>query len=112
MPSLQRGRLGPSVCTLDNKIFVLGGNDTTCEVLDLSDDDSHWRYIAKMNSNHTDAAAVVIERKIYVLGGNLRLFMNRSVEVYDVNQGILMEYSLITIFHIYRSVEYCYDHAN
>ena len=114
MPSLQQGRrFGHSVCTLDNKIYVLGGGvGDTCEMLDLSDDDPHWRYIAQMNSNHTDAAAVVIERKIYVLGGNLRLFMNRSVEVYDVNQGILMEYSLITIFHIYRSVEYCYDHAN
>ena len=42
MSSLQQGRLGHSVCTLDNKIFVLGGwCKTTCELLDLSDDDPH-----------------------------------------------------------------------
>ena len=42
MPSLQQGRDGPSVCTLDNMIFVLGGyGHTTCEMVDLSDDDPH-----------------------------------------------------------------------
>jgi len=81
MSSLQQGRLGHSVCTLDNKIFVLG-NDTTCEMLDLSDDDPHWRYIAHMNKVHFGGGgAVVIERKIYVLGG-----ANTNVEVYDVDQ--------------------------
>ena len=53
LPNLQKGRGGHSVCTFDNKIFVLGGgdgSDTTCEVLDMSDDDPHWRYIARMNS--------------------------------------------------------------
>ena len=72
MPSLQQGRLGPSVCTLDNKIFVLGGvydDTTTCEMLDLSDDDPNWRNIAQMNSGHYGGGVVVIERKIYVLGG-------------------------------------------
>jgi len=82
MPSLQQGRVGHSVCTLDNKIFVLGGgyNNTTCEMLDLSDDDPHWRYIAMMNSKHYGDGAVVIEGKIYVLGGDT------NVEVYDVDQ--------------------------
>ena len=95
MPSLQDWRDGPSVCTLDNKIFVLGGEeDTTCEMLDLSDDDSHWRYIAQMNSEHFCGAAVVIEKKIYVLGGD----GDTSVEVYDVDQGIPMEYLQIIIF--------------
>ena len=84
MPSLQDWRDGPSVCTLDNKIFVLGGyNNTTCEMLDLSDDDSHWRYISVKNSVHYGGGAVVIERKIYVLSGN-----TTNVEEYDVDQGI------------------------
>ena len=109
LPSLQQGRGGHSVCTLDNKIFVLGGYDnTSCEMLDLSDDDPHWRYIAQMNSDHHDGGAVVIERKIYVLSAR-----TTNVEVYDVDvdqgrsswfhklfaligltnqQGILMEY--------------------
>ena len=61
-------------------MFVLGGyGGTTCEMLDLSDDDPHWRYIAQMNSGHEFGGAVVIERKIYVLGG-----ANTSVEMYDV----------------------------
>ena len=55
-----------SVCTLDNKIFVLG--DTTCEMLDLNDDDPHWRYFAEMNRSHEHGGAVVVDRKIYVLG--------------------------------------------
>ena len=76
--------------------------DTSCEMLDLSDDDPHWRYIAKMNNGHYGGAAVVIERKIYVLGGG-----TRNVEVYDVNQGMLMEYLQIITFDIYRSVEDC-----
>ena len=106
MPSLQDWRDDHSVCTLDNKIFVLRGYDeTTCEMLDLSDDDPHWRYIAQMNREHY-GGAVVIKGKIYVLGGDT------NVEVYDVDQGILMEYLKIIIFDIYRSVEDCYQHPN
>ena len=90
MPSLQQRRFRPSVCTLDKKIFVLGGeDDNTCEMLDLSDDDPHWRFIAQMNDKHL-GDAVVIERKIYVLGGGSWWCTN--VEVYDVDQGRLMEY--------------------
>ena len=88
MQSLQKGRSGYSVCTLDNKIFVLGGGrDTTCEMLDLSDEYPQWRNIASMNSRHYGCGAVVIEKKIYVLGG-----YHSSVEVYDVDQGMMMEY--------------------
>ena len=83
MPSLQEGRRwGHIICTVDNKIFVLGdGDDITCVMLDLSDDDPHWRYIAQMNRRHDNGGAVVIEKKIYVLGG-------KNVEVYDVDTGI------------------------
>ena len=52
MPSLQQGRDGPSVCTLDNKIFVLYGV-TTCEMLGLSEDDPQWRYIDPDNNMWT-----------------------------------------------------------
>ena len=83
MPILQKGSARASVCTLDNTIFVLAGNDTTCCMLDLSDDDPFWTDIAEMNSRHYGGGgAVVIERKIYVLGGDT------LVEVYDVDQGI------------------------
>ena len=86
MPSLQRSRYGASasVCTLDNKIFVLGGycSGTTCEMLDLRDDDLQWIYIAGMKNQHEYGEAVVIERKIYALGG-----VTPSVQVYDVDQG-------------------------
>ena len=102
MPSLQKGSARASVCTLDNTIFVLAGNDTTCCMLDLSDDDPFWTDIAEMNSRHYGGGgAVVIERKIYVLGGDT------LVEVYDVDQGILMKYLQMIIFDIYRSVEHC-----
>ena len=88
-------------------MFVLGGyGGTTCEMLDLSDDDPHWRYIAQMNSGH--GGAVVRERKIYVLGDD----NDTSVEVYEVDQGILKDYLQIIIFDIYRSVEHSYEHAN
>ena len=113
MPSLQKRRSGHSVCTLDNKIFVLGGvvygdgSGTTCEMLDLSDDDPQWRHIASMNSHRYGGGAVVVEKKIYVLGGH----NDTSDEVYDVDQGILMEYLKIIILDIYRSVEHCYQHA-
>ena len=86
MPRLQKERpvgYSASVCTLDDKIFVLGGDYPTCEMLDLSDDDPQWRYIAEMNSVHNyGGAVVVIEKKIYVLGGD-----GNIVEVYDVDQG-------------------------
>ena len=84
MPNLQRERCGHSVCTLDNKIFVLGGYDTTCEMLDLTDDNPHWRYIPEMNRKHFCDGAVVIERKIYVVGGGIT-----NAEVYDLDQGRL-----------------------
>ena len=77
-------------------------------MLDLSDDDPQWRDIAQMNRRHYDCDAVVIERKIYVLGGD-----TTNVEVYDVDQGILMEYLQTIVFDIYRSVDqYRYQHAN
>ena len=99
MPSLQRGRINYCVCTLGNKIFVLGnGYARTCEMLDLSDDDPHWRYIAQMNSRHDGGAAVGVERKIYVLGGcSVSGLSTSTVEMYDVDQGILMEYLQIII---------------
>ena len=110
MPSLQaEGRKNHIVCTLDNKIFALGGcrghgRGKTCEILDLSDDDPQWRYIARMNSK-SYGGAVVSERKIYVLG-------EADTEVYDVDQGLSMEYLQILIFDIYRSVDYCcYQHS-
>ena len=87
MLSLQDGRYNThSVCTMDNKIFVLGADygGTACQMLDLSNDDPHWRNIANMNNNHYDGGAVVIEKKIYVLGGN-----TTNVEVYDEDQGKL-----------------------
>ena len=60
--------------------------DTSCEMLDLSDDDPHWRYIAQMNRKHY-GEGVVIEKKIYVLGG----IDDTCDEVYDAEQGILMD---------------------
>ena len=84
MPSLQKKRWGHSVCTFDNKIFALSGTDTTCEMLDLTDDNPHWRYIPEMNRKHFCDGAVVIERKIYVVGGGIT-----NAEVYDLDQGRL-----------------------
>ena len=82
MPSLHQQRWRHSICTLDNKIFVLGGSayDRTYEMLDLRDDDPQWRYVAKMNSGHYGGGAVVVEGKIYSAG-------DTSVEVYDDDQG-------------------------
>ena len=93
MQSLQEWRVGHSVCTLDNKIFVFASDDdTSCEMLDMTDDDPHWRYIAQMNSGHGRGGAVVIDRKIYVLGG-----ATTNVEVYYVDKGkfILCYYEMI-----------------
>ena len=86
LPWLQQGRDGHSVCTLDNKIFVLSGSGsaTSCEILDLSDNNLQWSYISRMNRRHDGEA--VIERKIYVLGG----YHETTVEVYDVDQGTLI----------------------
>ena len=97
MPRLRKMRRhgGHSVLTLDNKIFVLGGLGcgTSCEMLeDLHDDNPEWRYIADMNIKHYSGGAVVIERKIYVLGG-----YTTNVEVYDVDRGILMDYLQIIV---------------
>ena len=98
MPSLPNRRCEDlSVCTLDNKIFVLGcgRKGTTCDMLDLNYDDLHpqwrWRYMADMNNRHNGGVAVaaVIEKKIYVLGGCFS--GTTSVEMYDVDKGILME---------------------
>ena len=100
MPSLQTGTRGHNVCTLDNKIFALGGwsgnNFTSGEMLDLGDNNPLWRFMADMNSDHYSGGAVVVGRKIYVLGGGATTTTN--VEVYDVDQGILMKY--LRILHM------------
>ena len=54
-------------------------------MMDLSDDDPHCTG-ATLLSRHCSGDAVVIERRIYVLGGN-----TTNVEVYDVDQGISNE---------------------
>ena len=80
MPSLQKERhFVHMVCTLDNKIFVLGGDfrgdpTSTCEMLDLSDNEAHWRFIAS-SEHYGGVAAVVVGRKIYVLVQVLRCMM-------------------------------------
>ena len=91
MPSLNTsgGQYDGNVCAVDNKMFALGGgfDGTTCQMLDLSKDNSQsqWKHIARMNSEHRTGGAVVIENKIYVLGGR-----ETCVEVYDVDQGSMM----------------------
>ena len=85
MPRFEQARNGHFVCTLKNKIFVLGGGDPTCEMLDLSDDDPHWKYMDQMNRVHfCGSGAVISERKIYVLGTPNG---TPNVEMYDVDQG-------------------------
>ena len=94
MPKTQQNRYGHNICGLENKIFVLGGRtingatNTTCEMLDLNDNDPHWKYIASMNSDHFNGFAVVIEKMIYVIAGSF----DTSVEVYDLDEGKLMQY--------------------
>ena len=115
LPSLQaEGRNNHIVCTLDNKIFALGGwsgnNFTSGEMLDLGDNNPLWRFMAYMKKGHCNGGAVVVGRKIYVLGGGATT-TTTNVEVYDVDQGILMKFLQI-IFDIYRSVEHCDQHAN
>ena len=100
MPGLQKRRYSDNiVCTLDTKIFALGGQvGTACEVLDLSGDNPHWKFIASINSKRRKGGVAVLgERKIYLMGGS-----DTSVEVYDEDQGILMEFLQIDIFVIYR----------
>ena len=83
MPSLQLERDGKDgVCTLDNKIFVVGA-DNTCEMLDLNEDEPEWKFFANMRNQHHDVGTVMLDRKIYVLSG-----CGTEVEVYDVDQGI------------------------
>ena len=105
MPSLQqdRGVNGHHcVCTLDSKIFVLGGDygeGTSCEMLDLCDVDPQWRYISSMNSQHHGGAAVVIERKIYVLSSTLRLVKKRKT-ILLTQKLVLWEMTVFGIFEI------------
>ena len=83
---MQEKRNGANVCTLDSKIFAMGGVDTTCEMLDpldQSEEKLQWKYIASMAKKHNGGGVVVINNKIYVLGG-----YSDKVEVYDVDQGI------------------------
>ena len=105
MPSLLQQRFRHNVCTVDNKIFVLGGGyDTTCEMLDLSDDNPKWRYIANMNSSHDNGGAVVVQNKMYIVGG----VNTTKVEVYDEDQGKLMKYWQTNLIYFHRSMEDCY----
>ena len=83
LPSLLEKRNDISVCTLDNKIFVLGGDTNTVEMFDMSDDDPEWRYVAHMIGVHNSGGAVVVKKKIYALGGQ----NTTNVEMYDVDQG-------------------------
>ena len=78
-------------------------------MFDLSDDHPEWREMARLNclEQRTGGRAVVIQKKIYCLGGQ-----DTSVEVYDEIEGILMKYFQSIISSIYRSVDNCYQHAN
>jgi len=98
MPSLQQGReIDHSVCTLDKKMFVLGGygHGVTCEMLDLSDDDPQWRFIANMNNSHYSGGAALIERKVYVMD----CYFTEHVEEYDIDQD---QWNIVTNVPISR----------
>ena len=103
MPRLQLERFKHyNVCTIDDKIFVIGG-DNTCEMLDLSDDDPQWKLIANMNNQHHFCGIATCDRKIYVLGGH-----GTDIEVYDVDQGIsFFDEILLLTLDLYRSLELC-----
>ena len=83
LPNVQSSRENASVCVLDNRIYVLGGQNTTAEVLDLNEDDPHWRYIAAMNVDYENAGVAVIGGHIYNIGSE----NHDCVEKYDPTEG-------------------------
>ena len=86
LPRLQEGcKGGHSVCAVDNKIFVVDcDKHPSCEMIDLNDENPQWKYFADTKtSDHEGGELVVVEKKIYVFGGE----HSDTVEVYDSDKG-------------------------
>lgn len=68
-------RSGAGACTLDGKIYVVGGQDraihhSTMECFDSSD--NQWRLCANMQHPRSGVAATVLKRFIFAIGGRDR----------------------------------------
>lgn len=77
LPELPRTVAYPAFALVDNKIYVIGGQEkadsvtclSSCYVLDLGNVNSGWREIAPMPGGRMLAAAGVVNGFIYVMGG-------------------------------------------
>jgi N-acetylneuraminic acid mutarotase len=98
IPSLNEGRRYHSTAVVDNKLYVLGGaidffngiqfepkviNSVEC----FSFADSTWSLLPPMPTARLIAAAVVIGKKIYVIGGRSIDITYNSIEIFDTETG-------------------------
>ena len=86
LPDMRYGE-HDAICTMDNKIFAIGGYDPleNAEMLDLGDNNvSDWTEIANCGRGHYEPGVAAMDGKIYIVGGEDQ----SSVVMYDYSSGV------------------------
>ena len=71
-PSLNQARTGSEACTLDGKIYSIGGasrGSNTSSVEIVSPGEEEWKLVDILQGPRTDHSCAVLGGKIYILGG-------------------------------------------
>lgn len=86
-------RAGTCVAVLDGKIYVMGGQTNTGQIVDIVErydplNDSWETGLPRMKQDRANAAAVVFEGKIFIMGGiSDKGEVLKKVEVFDPTQN-------------------------
>ena len=89
-------RYRPGIAEVDNKIYVTGGMNDTCQTMSSVDcydpDTNTWSQVANMNIAMCDHSLVSYHVRLYAIGGD----GVDSVEVYDPDNNTwnLLEHKL------------------
>lgn len=82
LPDMPDGRMAHQMIAANGKLYVIGGRGASSKVL-IYDRTSGWSEGAPMPTPRDHLAAVLVQNKIYAIGGRHRGIL-RNVDVYDI----------------------------
>ena len=82
LPDMPEGRMGHQMIAANGKLYVIGGRGESSKVL-IYDRTSGWSEGAPMPTPRDHLAAVLVQNKIYAIGGRHHGIV-RNVDIYDI----------------------------
>ena len=87
LPPLPHAVFGATACVLNGRLYAMGGRHCDkLQVLEMSEENEFsWTVKAELPDERYQAASVVHEGKIWLIGGLTNWELNRSVLIYDID---------------------------